>query len=365
MPASIVTAPVSTFLAVVGPVYNEDQILPTFHARLCATLATLVDVSAEVIYINDGSTDDTLARLDALRTVDSRVTILNLSRNYGKEIALSAGLDHANADAIIVIDADLQDPPELIPEFIRIWKQGFDVVYGQRTSRDGETALKKASAFVFYRLIKGLSRVSIPHDTGDFRLLSRRAVEALRRLPEQHRYMKGLFAWIGYPQTALRYEREARAAGVSKFNYVRLVHFAIEGITSFSIAPLRIASYAGVCVALAAFAGAISLIYKTLVHGNPVAGYPSLMVTLLFLSGVQLIGLGILGEYLGRMFNESKRRPLYFLQDYLPAAKRDDRDIVETTPLHTGSSKDYKSPLSPQRFIPQPEKVSIADVNGR
>ncbi|MFL9966065.1 glycosyltransferase family 2 protein [Paraburkholderia sediminicola] len=307
-----------TSLAVVVPAYNEDEVLDTFHARLSATLGKLENVQAEVIYINDGSTDDTLSVLHALKAADSRVTIVNLSRNFGKEIALAAGLDHANADASIVIDADLQDPPELIPEFVRIWRQGFDVVYGQRISRNGETALKKASAFAFYRVIGSLSRISIPRDTGDFRLLSRRAVEALRQLPEQHRYMKGLFAWIGFPQTALRYERDARDAGTSKFNYVRLWHFAIEGITSFSIAPLRLASWAGVCVALAAFCGALWIIYKTLMYGNPVAGYPSLMVTLLFLSGVQMIGLGIVGEYLGRMFNESKRRPLYLVQDYLP-----------------------------------------------
>ncbi len=229
------TEPDLTSLAVVVPVYNEEQILDIFHTRLCATLAMLGDIEAEIVYVNDGSTDDTLRILHALHTLDSRVTVINLSRNFGKEIALSAGLDHADADAVIVIDADLQDPPELIPEFICVWKQGYDVVYGQRISRDGETMLKKASAFAFYRVIRALSRVSIPQDTGDFRLLSRRAVEALRRLPEQHRYMKGLFAWIGFPQTALRYERDARAAGESKFNYIRLWNFAIEGITSFSI----------------------------------------------------------------------------------------------------------------------------------
>ncbi|WP_179403516.1 glycosyltransferase family 2 protein [Burkholderia guangdongensis] len=313
------TESVMTTLAVVVPVYNEDRLLAAFHERLCAALAMLGDVRAEIIYVNDGSTDGTLPVLRALQAGDRDVSIVNLSRNYGKEIALSAGLDYANADATIVIDADLQDPPELIPEFIRIWRQGFDVVYGRRMSRAGETMLKRASAYAFYRVIHALSRVSIPQDTGDFRLLSRRAVEALRQLPEQHRYMKGLFAWIGYPQTALPYEREARAAGTSKFNYARLWHFAIEGITSFSIAPLRLASWVGVCVALAAFGGAIAIVYRTLIHGNPVAGYPSLMVTLLFLSGVQLIGLGIVGEYLGRMFNEAKRRPLYFLQDYWPA----------------------------------------------
>ena len=337
------------------PVYNEEQILDIFHTRLCATLAMLSDIEGEIVYVNDGSTDDTLRILYALHTLDSRVTVVNLSRNFGKEIALSAGLNHADANAAIVIDADREDPPELIPEFIRVWKQGFDVVYGQRVSRDGETMLKKASAFAFYRVIRALSRVSIPQDTGDFRLLSRRAVEALRRLPEQHRYMKGLFAWIGFPQTALRYERDARAAGKSKFNYVRLWNFAIEGITSFSITPLRIASYVGVCVALAAFVGALYIVYRTLVYGNPVAGYPSLMVTLLFFSGVQLIGLGIVGEYLGRMFNEAKRRPLYFMENYLPAI-RDVHRSAGAPRLSTAENVAHnsRSPTRP-RTVVQPE----------
>jgi glycosyltransferase involved in cell wall biosynthesis len=357
------TESLMTTLAVVVPAYNEDQILHAFHARLCATLATLDDIRAEIIYVNDGSKDDTLAVLHALQTADRRVTILNLSRNYGKEIALSAGLDCANADASIVIDADLQDPPELIPELIRVWKQGFDVVYGQRTSRDGETALKKVSAFAFYRVIDALSRISIPQDTGDFRILSRRAVEALRQLPERHRYMKGLFAWIGYPQTALRYEREARAAGFSKFNYARLWHFAIEGITSFSIAPLRLSSWAGVLVALAALGDAIWIAYKTLRYGNPVAGYPSLMVTLLFLSGVELIGLGIMGEYLGRMFNESKRRPLYFVQDYLPAT-RDERHAVDARSPDVERCVAHGHAESLKHSTSQPENA-FADASGR
>jgi glycosyltransferase involved in cell wall biosynthesis len=352
-----------TSLAVVVPAYNEGEILCAFHARLSATLTELDDVLPEIIYVNDGSVDDTLLVLRAIQDADSRVTIVNLSRNFGKEIALSAGLDHANADAAIVIDADLQDPPELIPEFIRLWKQGFDVVYGQRISRDGETMLKRSSAFVFYRIIAALSRVSIPRDTGDFRLLSRRAVESLRRLPEQHRYMKGLFAWIGYPQTALLYEREARGAGSTKFNYVRLWSFAIEGITSFSIAPLKIATYVGVFVALAAFGGALFITYRTLIYGNPVAGYPSLMVTLLFLSGVQLICIGIVGEYLGRMFNESKRRPLYFLQDYLPARCGDGKPTMRRSPDRQGSSERGFVPVSQTSILRS--NSSLADASSQ
>ncbi|MBB3007832.1 glycosyltransferase family 2 protein [Cupriavidus alkaliphilus] len=311
-------------LAVVIPVYNEEAVVREFHARLSATLDGIECLRTTVVYVNDGSNDHTLGILLALRQQDPRIAIVNLSRNFGKEIALSAGLDHADADAVIVIDADLQDPPELIPEFLRLWQAGNDVVYGQRVSRRGETRLKKATAYLFYRVIQSLSRVHIPEDTGDFRLLSRRAVEALRSLREQHRYMKGLFSWIGYSQVALRYERAPRSAGASKFNYPRLWAFALEGITSFSITPLKIATYVGLLIAALAFIGAALVFYKALVYGDPVRGYPSLMVANLFLSGVQLIGIGVLGEYLGRMFNESKNRPLYFVDEHIPAGRADE-----------------------------------------
>jgi glycosyltransferase involved in cell wall biosynthesis len=218
-----------------------------------------------------------------------------------------------------VIDTDLQDPPELIPELVAKWREGFDVVYARRTARDGETLMKKTTARLFYRIIQTMSRVEIPEDTGDFRLLSRRAVAALRQLREQHRFMKGLFAWIGYPQAAVYYRRDPRYAGETKWNYWRLWNFAIEGITSFSTTPLKIATYIGLMTAIGAFGYAAAIIYKTLLFGDPVRGYPSLMVTVLFLGGVQLMGLGMIGEYLGRMFNETKRRPLYLVNRYLPS----------------------------------------------
>ena len=304
-------------LSVVVPAYNEEQSLAEFHKRLSAVLDG-VDGASEILYVNDGSSDDTLALLNTLRESDPRVGIIDLSRNFGKEVALTAGLDHARGEAVVVIDADLQDPPELIPEFIERWKQGYDVVYAQRASREGESWLKKLTAHVFYRLIQRISRVRIPADTGDFRLLSRRAVEALKRLPEQHRFMKGLFAWIGYAQVAVPYHRDRRFAGKSKWSYWRLWNLAVEGITSFTIAPLKIATYAGLFTALAAFVYGLVIIYKTLVYGNPVAGYPSLMAVILFLGGVQLMTIGIIGEYLGRMFDETKGRPLYLVKDYRP-----------------------------------------------
>jgi glycosyltransferase involved in cell wall biosynthesis len=304
-------------LSVVVPAYNEEEVLPEFHKRLAAVLA-LLPMSAEVVYVNDGSRDATLAVLRRLRASDPRVAIVNLSRNFGKEIAATAGLDHAAGDAVILIDADLQDPPELIPQLIQEWQAGHDVVYATRVSRDGESQFKKATAYAFYRLINHISRVKIPEDTGDYRLLSRRAVDSLGRLREQHRFMKGLFTWIGYPQKGVPYRRDARYAGTTKWNYWRLWNFALEGITSFTIGPLKMATYLGLATAIAAFIYAGIIVAKTLFYGDPVAGYPSLMVVILFLGGVQLITVGIMGEYVGRMFDESKQRPLYFVAGYEP-----------------------------------------------
>lgn len=306
-------------LSVIVPAYNEESVLPELHRRLTAVLDTLPAL-CEIVYVNDGSTDRTLTVIQALKAQDQRVTLLDLSRNFGKEIAMTAGLDHAGGDAVIVIDADLQDPPELIPELIRVWQEGYDVVYAKRTVREGETWLKKATAQAFYRLIRQVSRVGIPENTGDFRLLSRRAVAALKQLREQHRFMKGLFAWIGFPQKAVLYQREPRFAGQTKWNYWRLWNFALDGITSFTIAPLKAASYFGFILALCAFIYGSWIILKTLLFGDTVPGYPSLMTVVLFLGGVQLLFIGVLGEYLGRMFDESKRRPLYLLNAYEPAA---------------------------------------------
>lgn len=278
-----------------------------------------LELDCEIVYVNDGSTDRTLAALAALRERDPRVGIVDLSRNFGKEIALTAGLDHTRGDAVIVIDADLQDPPELIPELIVEWDKGSDVVYATRLSRAGETFLKRVTAAGFYWVMERVGAVPIPRDTGDFRLLSRRAVEALGTLRERHRFMKGLFTWIGYRQTAVKYHRDARYAGDSKWSYWRLWNLSIEGMTSFTIAPLKVSTYIGLIAATVAFVYGAVIIFKTLIYGNEVAGYPSLMVIILFLGGVQLTALGIIGEYLGRVFNETKRRPLYFVQQNLAA----------------------------------------------
>jgi glycosyltransferase involved in cell wall biosynthesis len=310
--------PESRLLSVVVPLYNEQAMIPTFHTRLLAVLDRLA-LRSEVIYVNDGSTDRSLLLLLDLHRDDHRVSIVDLSRNFGKELALTAGLDHASGDAVVLIDGDLQDPPELIPELLNGLEQGYDVVYARRIDRDGETWLKRVTAAMFYRLIQRFAGVEIPRDTGDFRLLSRRAADAVRSLREQHRLMKGLFAWVGFPQLGVPYHREARHAGRSKWNYWKLWNLAIEGFTSFTIAPLKLATYLGAAVAVLSFVYALIIIFKTVVYGDPARGYPSLMVVILFLGGVQLLSLGIIGEYLGRMFNEVKQRPLYVVNRYVPA----------------------------------------------
>lgn len=299
-------------LSVVVPVFNEAEVIGDFHRRLVAVLDALAETS-EIVYVNDGSRDDSMRCLRAFAEADERVVLLDFSRNFGKEIALTAGLDHAGGDAVIVIDSDLQDPPELIPDMLQAWRGGADVVLMRRASREGESWFKKASASAFYRFIGSIGEMPIPADVGDFRLLSRRAVEALRRMPERTRFMKGLFAWVGFEQVTIDYQRDARFAGQTKWNYWRLWNLALEGITSFSSAPLKLASYVGLAAALYALVAGVYVFGKALLFGDPVAGYPSLMVTVLFLGGVQLIALGIIGEYLARMFVEVKGRPLYLL----------------------------------------------------
>lgn len=305
-------------ISVVIPVYNESAVLNETHRRLTATIDPM-PYEFELIYVNDGSSDATNEIIHSLRKSDYRVALVNLSRNFGKEIALTAGLEHANGDAAVIIDADLQDPPELIPELVHKWQQGFDVVYATRKRRLGETWLKKTTAALFYRLMLNISRVQIPRDTGDFRILSRRAVAAVTQFREQHRFMKGLFAWIGFSQTSISYDRDPRCGGETKWSYWQLWNFALEGITSFTVAPLKISTYLGVITAAGAFIYGAIIIIKTLIYGADLPGYPSLMVVILFLGGIQLIGLGIVGEYLGRTFNETKNRPLYFIDEYLPS----------------------------------------------
>ncbi|WP_114973634.1 glycosyltransferase family 2 protein [Rhodoferax ferrireducens] len=305
-------------LSVVVPVFNEEAVIALFHARLSRVLAACAGVH-EIIYVDDGSTDGSRQVLEGLRATSASVGVARLSRNFGKERAMTAGLELARGDTVIILDVDLQDPPELIPAMLEAWRAGADVVNMRRTGRDGETLLKRTTAHFFYRVINKLSDVTIPSDVGDFRLFSRRAVDALNRLPESNRFMKGLFAWIGFPQVTLDYHRKARAAGLSKWPYWKLWNFALEGVTSFSTVPLRIASYVGFLSALGAFVYAIYFFVKTYIWGDPVKGFPTLIEFVLLLGGLQLMAIGIMGEYVGRMYLESKRRPLYLLDSFQPA----------------------------------------------
>jgi glycosyltransferase involved in cell wall biosynthesis len=309
-------------LTVVVAAFNEEAALPLLQPRIAATLDALrreQGVEGGVLYVDDGSRDGTWAAMQAIAANDSRVSLLRLSRNFGKELALTAGLDRVTDGAALILDADGQDPPELIPQFVAKWREGYDDVHGTRRVREGEGWLKRATAHAFYRLIGRLSKTPVPADTGDFRLLSPRALAALRELRERHRFMKGLFGWIGFNRVSIPYHRESRLAGRSKFGFWKLWNFALEGITSFSTAPLRVATYLGIATAFVAFVYGAWIIAKALLWGDPVAGWPTMMSVILFLGGVQLVALGLIGEYLGRLYEEAKQRPLYLVDAWMPA----------------------------------------------
>jgi glycosyltransferase involved in cell wall biosynthesis len=301
-------------ISIVIPVHNEAAVLDMLFGRLLAVLNRL-GMSYEIITVDDGSTDTTLERLLKLRAQYPAVRIVSLSRNFGKDVALSAGLEHACGNAVIPLDADLQDPPELIERMVGKWREGFDVVYATRARREGESLLKRASAKYFYRIFDRITDFPIPPDTGDFRLLDRRVVDVLVRLPERTRFMKGLFAWVGFRQTALTFDRTERGGGKSQWSYWQLWNFALDGVTSFSSMPLKVWSYLGVVISLLAFLYALFLAGLKIIRGIDVPGYASIMVAVLFFGGVQLISLGILGEYLARTYNEAKGRPLYLVRD--------------------------------------------------
>lgn len=301
-------------ISIIIPCYNEEDVVDICHKAVTDTIDGL-PYDFEIIYINDGSTDKTQELLEQIHKQDNRAIIINLSRNFGKEAAMTAGIDNTTGDALIILDADLQDPPSLIPDIIKMWKDtGADVVYGQRLERQGETWFKKFTANGFYNVINFIAaNVDIPKNTGDFRLMNRRSIDALIQLREKHRFMKGLFAWIGFKQVALQYNREPRVAGETKWNYWNLWNFAMEGIAGFSTTPLRIASLCGLVISIASFIFGAFIIFKTMFFGIDIQGWASLSVMILFLSGIQLLSIGVLGEYIGRIFGEAKKRPLYFI----------------------------------------------------
>lgn len=319
-------------ISIVIPFYNEESNADRLFERVESVLTPL-NLTYEIICVNDGSQDNTLKCLLDWHRRNSAIKVINLSRNFGKEIALTAGIDHTKGNAVIPMDADLQDPPELIAALIAKWKEGYDVVYATRRSRAGESWLKRFTAYVFYKTIAQMSKVPIPMNTGDFRLLDRRVVEALKQMPERTRFMKGLFAWVGFKQTSVLYDRSPRYKGTTKWNYWRLWNFAIDGITSFSFLPLKVWAYIGIALSLITLLYASFLVIRTLTLGIDVPGYASLMVAVLFLGGIQLITLGVIGEYLGRVYEEVKGRPLYFVRDSFGIER--DRICSQNTPHPT------------------------------
>lgn len=303
-------------IMILVPAYNEEQVLIKLYDRLKNVINKIHNYEFEILFINDGSKDKTLEIIKEIRETDKRVSYIDLSRNFGKEIAMIAGMDYSNSDAVIIIDADLQDPPELLPEMLTYWENGYDDVYAKRRSRLGESWLKKFSSKAYYKILQKMTDIPIQKDTGDFRLLDRRCIEALKMFRETQRYTKGMFSWIGYNKKEILFDRDERIAGKTKWNYIKLLDLAIEGITSFTISPLKMSSFFGIGVSACAFIFMIFVIIKTLFFGEQVQGYPSLIVVVLFLGGVQLISLGIIGEYIGRIFNETKKRPLYLVDNY-------------------------------------------------
>lgn len=317
-------------LSVVIPCFNESEVIAETARRLLAQADALTEVGTELIFVDDGSRDDTCSQLKALAAGDARIKLLSFARNFGHQIAVTAGIEAAAGDAVVLIDADLQDPPELIPRMLALWREGNDVVYGTRTEREGESAFKRGTAKAFYRLLNRLSDIPIPLDTGDFRLMSRRVVDTLRAMPERDRFVRGMVSWVGFRQTALPYRRAERFAGQTKYPLRKMLRFAADGLLSFSTKPLQLAIALGAAASALAFAGIVYALVVRLFTQRWVEGWAGLFIAVLFIGGVQLVTLGILGEYVGRIYHEVKRRPLYVVgetvglaHDGQPPARRD------------------------------------------
>jgi len=308
-------------ISVIVPCYNEEQVIVETNRQLAATLAVLDDLDFEVIYVDDGSGDKTVDLLRAIQSADEHTRVVRLARNFGHQLAVSAGLEHAAGDAVVIIDADLQDPPEVIPEMVARWRDGYHVVYGMRTDRPGETAFKLWTAKLFYRFINRLSKVQIPIDVGDFRLLDRRVVDVLLSMPERDRFLRGMVSWIGFRQVAVMYRRGERRAGESKYPLFKMLQFAADGVLSFSLTPLRLALWVGFLSIGMAFAGILYALIIRLYTNDWVRGWTSIFTAVLFIGGAQLVTLGIIGEYIGRIYAEVKRRPLYVIEERLGFGK--------------------------------------------
>lgn len=303
-------------ISIIIPAYNEEESLPLLYDRLNKVISNLENYEFEMLFINDGSKDNTLKIIKELREKDARVSYVDFSRNFGKEVAMIAGLDYAKGDCVIFIDADLQDPPELIPELIKYWEDGYDDVYARRKSRKGETFLKKFTSKMYYKVLQSLTKVEIQKDTGDFRLLDKRCVNALKQLRETQRCSKSMFSWIGYNKKEVLFDRDPRIAGTTKWNYKKLIDLAIDGITSFTTSPLRISTYLSIPTFLALIVYFIYVIIKCITQSVAIQAFQAIILLVLFFAGIQIMLFGIMGEYLGRIFNETKNRPLYFIKEY-------------------------------------------------
>ena len=303
-------------ISIIIPAYNEEETIPYLYERLNKLMNSIENYTFEVLFINDGSKDTTLAKIKELRQKDERINYVDFSRNFGKEIAMIAGIDYVTGDCAIFMDADLQDPPELIPELIKYWEEGYDDVYARRKSRKGETWLKKFTSKMYYRVLQHLTKVEIQRDTGDFRLLDRRCINALRKLRESQRNTKSMFSWIGYNKKEVLYDREPRIAGSTKWNYIKLMDLAIDGITSFTTSPLRLSTFIAIPTFALLFAYFVYVIAKCFVVKQAIQAYQAIILLILFFAGVQILLFGIVGEYLGRIFKETKNRPLYLVNEY-------------------------------------------------
>lgn len=303
-------------VSILVPCYNEEKSLPLLYPELKKLMDSQCEYEWEVLFVNDGSRDNTISIIKTLREADERISYVDLSRNFGKENAMLAGIDYVTGDCMVIIDADLQDPPSLIPEMLKFWEEGYQDVYAKRSDRGKESWLRKKLSLLFYKILDKSTRFDILQNVGDFRLLDRQCINTLKQLRETERYTKGLFCWIGYRKKEIVFDRGDRVAGESNWSFWSLFNLAIEGITSFTTAPLRIATVSGFIIALCAFIYALYFITKTLAYGDPVQGFTTLIVIILFMGGIQLISIGILGEYIGRIFNEAKHRPTYIANEY-------------------------------------------------
>lgn len=342
----------TSLLSIVVPCFNEAEVLWETHGRLIHTLTQLDDLDFEIIYVDDGSRDATPDVLREIQALDPRARTLRFSRNFGHQTAVTAGLEHASGDAVVLIDADLQDPPDVIAEMVARWREGYHVAYGVRTDREGETRFKLASAKAFYRLLNRLSETEIPLDTGDFRLMDRTVVDALRAMPERDRFLRGMVAWAGFRQTSVPYRRAARFAGESKYPFLKMVRFALDGLTSFSRAPLRLATWMGFLVSGIALAAIVYALVLRLFTNNWVTGWTALFIAVLFIGGAQLLSLGVIGEYVGRIYGEAKRRPLYLIEEahgFEQAFDRATRGLVRDAPMPDSMAVHRRRPGDPLR----------------